>query len=502
MRVLLIRPPVPRHTIGLKHVMICEPLELEYVAAGIPDHDVQIFDMIIERGLERRLQQFKPDIVGTSSYITGVNEVKKVCRTVKQWNPNCVTLVGGVHASCAPEDFADASVDCIVRGDGTSIIAELVEAIHTGRTFYEISGLALPFENDGLQFTQERPYMPNPDSLPFPRRDLVAHLKHRYYYIFHQPVAIMKTTWGCWYNCNFCFPWRITNGIPYSRSPESIADEMEQIETEEVYIVDDIFLIHPKRLSKLAERLRDKGIRKKFLVYGRADFVAENEEIIQEWAELGLTAVIVGLEATTDQELKSMGKECTVDYNRRAIEVLRTHGVDTYGSLITQPDYMPEDFARLQAFIEENDLYYLNISPLTPMPGTSVWKHYEGKITVSRRAHGLWDLCHCVLPTRMPLKRYYRSLLRLYARTVLDIRRANRLACRTRPPVWSLKYLRIWFGAFIIMLQFLNAHRHHLPRQLSQAMDKGTPIHVRGRKYFLYKLKSYVIPKTKSMEAL
>jgi len=47
MRVLLIRPPVPHHTIGLKHVMICEPLELEYVAAGIPDHEVQIFDMII-----------------------------------------------------------------------------------------------------------------------------------------------------------------------------------------------------------------------------------------------------------------------------------------------------------------------------------------------------------------------------------------------------------------------------------------------------------------------
>ena len=502
MRVLLIRPPVPRHTIGLKHVMICEPLELEYVAAGIPDHEVQIFDMIIERGLERRLQQFKPVIVGTSSYITGVNEVKKVCRAVKRWNPNCVTLVGGVHASCAPEDFADGSVDCIVPGDGTSIIAELVEAIQTSRPLDEISGLALPLENDGLQLTKERPYMPHPDSLPFPRRDLVAHLKHRYYYIFHQPVAIMKTTWGCWYNCSFCFPSRVTNGIPYSRSPESIVDELEQIEAEEVYIVDDIFLINPKRLSEIAQLLREKGIQKKFLVYGRADFVSENEEVIKEWAELGLTAVIIGLEATTDKELESMGKKCTVDYNRRAIEVLRKHGVDTYGSLITQPDYMPEDWARLQAFIEENGLYYVNISPLTPMPGTVAWKSYEEKITVSRRAHGLWDLCHCVIPTRMPLKQYYRSLLKLYARTVLDIRRANRLALRTRPPIWSLKYLRIWFGAFIIMLQFLNAHRHHLPRQLIKSMDIGPPVHDPGREYFLSNLKSCIVPKRRPMEVL
>ena len=29
MRILLVRPPVPRHTIGLKHIMTCEPLELE-----------------------------------------------------------------------------------------------------------------------------------------------------------------------------------------------------------------------------------------------------------------------------------------------------------------------------------------------------------------------------------------------------------------------------------------------------------------------------------------
>jgi len=29
--------------------------------------------------------------------------------------------------------------------------------------------------------------MPPADSLPLPRRDLVAHLRHRYYYLFHQP---------------------------------------------------------------------------------------------------------------------------------------------------------------------------------------------------------------------------------------------------------------------------------------------------------------------------
>jgi radical SAM superfamily enzyme YgiQ (UPF0313 family) len=479
MRILLVRPPVPRFTVGLKHLMICEPLELEYVAAGLTGHDVQIFDMILERGLEQRLRSFRPDMVGTSSYITGVNEVKKVCRRVKQWAPRCFTIVGGVHAACVPEDFADESVDCIVRGDGTMIMGELVDAIRKGQPLSEIPGLAIPAGGDKVHLTPERPYMPDPDRLPFPRRDLVAHLKDRYYYLFHQPVATLKTTWGCWFQCNFCFTWKITNGIPYSRSPESIVSELEQIEAEDVYIVDDIFLIHPMRLARIAQLLRDRGIQKKFLVYGRADFIAEHEAVIQEWAALGLRAVIVGLEAVTDAELEALDKRCTVDGNRRAIGILRKHGIDTYASLIPRPDYTPADWLRLRHFIETEGLYYVNISPLTPMPGTLAWNSYEDKITVSRKAHGLWDLSHCVLPTRMPLKQYYRSLLMLYARTVLDIRRANRLGLRTRPPVWSFKYVRIWFGALQILIQFLNIHHHHDPRNLARAMAAGPTIPTR-----------------------
>lgn len=474
MRILLVRPPVPPHTMGLKHVMICEPLELEYVAAGIPaGHEVEIFDMIVEKNLLRRLRKFRPDVIGTSCYITGVNEVIKVCRIARLWNAEVRTIVGGVHASRVPEDFSDPSVDCIVMGDGTTLMPELLAAFQSGRPLAEIPGLALPAGDQRVTLTPERHYMPQPDSLPFPRRDLVKHLAHRYYYLFHQPVATMKTTWGCWYRCNFCFTWRITDGVPYSRSPESIVEELSQIESPDVYIVDDIFLINRKRLSAIAGLLRERGIHKKYLVYGRADFIAQNEDVIAEWAGLGLSAVLIGLEASTDSELDSMDKECTVDYNRQAIDVLRRHGVDTYGSLIPNPEYTEKEWERLMQFIDETGLYYLNISPLTPLPGTVIWEEYQDKLTVPRRAHGLWDLSHVVLPTRLPIKRYYRYLLKTYSRAILDIRRADRLTLRTRPPVWSPRYLRLWWGAIQIMLQFRRAHRHHSPRELRRAMDRG-----------------------------
>jgi len=475
MRVLLVRPPVPKHTIGLKHVMICEPLELEYLAAGLAGHEVEILDLILEHGFEKRLRRFQPNVVGLSCYITGVNEVIKLCRQIKRWHRECLTVIGGVHASVAPEDFADPAVDCVALGDGCTIMARLVTARQRGEDLFDIPGLAIPSGPNQVVRTETAPYMTAPDSLPLPRRDLTAHLRQRYYYLFHQPVAIMKTTWGCWYDCAFCMTWRVTGGHAYSRSPESIVRELESIRESEVYIVDDIFLINPRRLLETARLIREKGIRKHYLVYGRADFIAENEDVIKEWADIGLTAVIVGLEANTPDELASLGKTTTADQNRLAVEILRRNGVDTYASLIPQPWYERTDWERLFSFIQETGLYYVNISPLTPLPGSPIFKEYESRLTLPRQAHGLWDLTHCVVPTRLPLKRYYRELLRLYARTVLSLRRAAHLTLRTRPPVWSRRYLRLWLGAVRIFFQFINAHRHHAGRGLKQAMDRGLP---------------------------
>jgi len=341
-----------------------------------------------------------------------------------------------------------------------------------GLSLTSVPGLALP-QYHGLVRTEPRVYMPPPDTLPFPRRDLVSHLAHSYYYLFHRPVAIVKTTWGCWYKCNFCYTWRVTGGESFVRSPFSIAEELSGINCQEIYIVDDIFLIGRSRLQELARLIRERNIDKHFLVYGRADFVSENEDIIAEWASIGLRAVFIGLEATTDRELASMEKMVTVDHNSRAIKVLQKHEIDVYGSLITQPDYTERDWRRLKAFIDEHGLYYLNISPLTPMPGTLIWDSYEDRLTVSREAHGLWDLSHMLLSTKQPLKKYYRSLLGVYTHCAMNPLRALRLGLPTMPRVPSFAFFRLWAGMLRIAWQLRYAHRHHFDSEIAEAENRG-----------------------------
>lgn len=476
MKVLLIRPPVPKHTIGLKNIMICEPLELEYVAGNLADHECMIFDHLVEKGFEKRFKAFDPDIVVSSCYKTGTNEVIKIFRKAKTWKADCITIAGGVHATLVPEDFTDPATDLIGIGDGTFLLAEMINCIAAGDSIYGIPGVAIPIEDGGLMHTQKRPYMPKADTLPLPRRDLVSHLQNKYYYLMHQPVATMKTTWGCWYKCNFCFTWKITDGHPYSRSPESIVKELESIAAEDVYIVDDIFLINKSRLRKIADLLKAKNIRKKYLVYARADFISQNEEIIAEWAELGLSAVFIGLEATTDDELDLMNKDCEAWHNRAAIDMLKKYNVDTYGSLIPGAEYEQKDWDRLWQFIEDSGLYYVNISPHTPLPGASIWDLYKDQITIPVDAHGLFDLSHIILPTKMPLKAYYRQLLKLYGRTILNLNRAKTKTHRTLPSLLSWKYVRILIGSLKIGWQLYFAHKHHSPKEIAKARYKGEPV--------------------------
>jgi radical SAM superfamily enzyme YgiQ (UPF0313 family) len=473
MKILLVRPPVPKHTIGLKHIMICEPLELEYVAGNLQDHELMIFDHLVETGLKRRFEEFDPDVLVSSCYKSGTNEVIKLFRLAKSWKPEVITIVGGVHATLNPKDFTDVAVDVVGIGDGTFLLSEIIDRIVKHEDIMQIPGVAIPCGDSQLLVSENRPYMPKADTLPLPRRDLVRHLQEKYYYLMHKPVATMKTTWGCWYKCNFCFTWKITDGSTYSRSPESIVQELMTIEAKEVYIVDDIFLINKSRLRKLADLIRQYNINKSYLCYARADFIAENEDVIEEWSQLGLKAVFIGLEAATDEELDKMNKQSPAHYNKKAIEILRKHNVDTYGSLIPGADYDKKDWQRLWRFIEDSKLYYVNISPATPLPGAPDYEECKGKLTVPEDAHGLFDLSHQLMKTKIPLKEYYRELLKLYARTILNTSRAERNTFRTLPSLWSINYGKVIWGTLKIGAQFYRAHTHHSAKEIAIARDRG-----------------------------
>ena len=416
MRILLVRPKPDKETIGLQNVMICEPLELEYIGAYLQPlgHKVTIVDMILEKKpLAYFIKKYKPQVVGITAYIAHINVVKKYAQEIKLTDPACKVVIGGVHAEVVPEDFKDENIDYIVSANGLKTFANILEVIEGKKQQAPIEGV---WEENKPKCIKETSF-----SYPHPDRSLVARYRDKYYYMFHNPCALMKTSYGCPYQCSFCFCRQITDGKYFTRDLEDILEEIKTIPEKEIYIVDDDFLVDRNRILSFCARLKENNLDKRFLIYGRADFIAANEDIIKEFSSAGLRAVIVGLESSSEEELKKYNKKSSVDINEKAIDILKKYKVECYGTLILGVDWDTADFNRLYKWIRKINIKFINLQPFTPLPGTKLFEEYKDKLIIPRKEHEKWDLAHLtVQPSKMSIRKYYWNIIKLYYKVTMN----------------------------------------------------------------------------------
>lgn len=412
MRILLIRPKPHKDTIGLQSIMVCEPLELEYLAAAVDNkHQVELVDMILEKQpLSFYIRKYQPELVGITGYIAHVNVIKTYANIIKALSPKTKVAVGGVHAEVVPEDFENINIDYIIAGNGVDTFAKLVEQLAAGDV---PSGPSIVL-GQGVEHTE-----PIPPVLP--DRSISRRYRNRYYYVFHNPCALLKTSYGCPFTCNFCFCRQVTGGHYYQRELSSVIEELKQIDEPEIYIVDDNFLVDPQRVDEFCDLLKLHGIHKHFLIYGRADFITRHEKLIAKFAEAGLRAVIVGIESVNPLELADYHKQSTVEINEKAVQILESYGIDCYAALIIGLNWEDKDFHQLGLWLKKNNLRFINLQPFTPLPGTSLFAQYQNNLLIPRSKYEQWDLANLIVrPGKISVRRYYWNILKLYVKITLQ----------------------------------------------------------------------------------
>jgi radical SAM superfamily enzyme YgiQ (UPF0313 family) len=442
-KIMLIRPRPPVETIGLQHVMVVEPLELEVIAATVADrHPTVIVDMILEpRPLEHHVRRLAPDLVGLTGYITHMGVIRDYCRRIKAIDPRIVTVAGGVHIEKHAADADCPWLDYRVTRNGAVAFPRLVEHLE-GRRAEPPAGVLGAGEEPGtpppLDFT-----------FPLPRRDLCRRYWDRYFYVFHNRVAALKTSFGCPGRCSFCYCREITDGRYVERPLAEVLTELEGIEQSEIFIVDDNFLASPRRLARFVAGVRDRGIRKHYLCFGRADFITRHPDLVRDFRDIGLRTVIVGLESFHDDELARMRKNVNAAENERALGILRELGIDCYAAIILSPDWGREEFAHLRRTVSRLGILFANFQPLTPLPGTGIGGG-DLPLLVARDRFAEWDLAHLVVrPSRMSVRDYYREIIRLYTSSVIH----PLTICRhLRYPLRDV--LRVARGAFRVWRQY------------------------------------------------
>jgi hopanoid C-3 methylase len=409
MRVLLVHPsPLMYSEIYLK----LEPLGLERVATAVraAGHDVRLLDLQIFGHDEyyRELQGFAPDAVGFSlNYLANVPEVIDLARETRRRRRDAFVFAGGHSVSfIAPEvlEHAGGALDCIVRGEGELITPRLLEARGDPK-LSTLPGVVTP-HGAGPAPT----LLDDLDRFP-PARDLTRQ-RRKYFIGTLDPCASAEFTRGCPWDCSFCSAWTFYGRSYRKASAEAAAEDVARIAEPHVFLVDDVAFIHPEHGFAIGRELERRGVRKEYYLETRCDVLLRNREVFEYWTRLGLRYMFLGVEAIDEETLKAHRKRVTSNDNLRALEVARALDINVAINIIADPDWDERRFALVREWASTvPEIVHLTVN--TPYPGTESW------VTESRRLtsldYRLFDVQHAVLPTRLPLRRFYEELVRTQA---------------------------------------------------------------------------------------
>jgi hopanoid C-3 methylase len=484
MKVLLVHPS------GLMYSEVylkLEPLGLERVAAAIraAGHEVRLIDLQLftHAELDRELGRFAPDAVGFSlNYLANIPEVIDLARGIKIQRPGTFIFAGGHSVSFVTQEVlehADGAIDCLIMGEGEVTAPRMLEAAP------DVHGLPGVVTRDGAG--------PNPELLDDldrfrPARDLTRR-RRRYFIGVLDPCASIEFTRGCPWDCSFCSAWTFY-GRSYRQSrPQAIAEEMASIREPNVFIVDDVAFVHPEHGHAIADAIEQRGIRKRYYLETRCDVLVRNEDVFQRWAKMGLEYMFLGFESLNESQLKMFRKRITPNENFKALEVARRLGISVAVNLITDPSWDEEQFRRAQEWaMQVPEIVHLTVA--TPYPGTELFHTDKRRLTT--HDYRLFDVQHAVLPTRLPLERFYELLVQTQA----NINRKNlgfkNLIALSH--ILARQWVRGQFNSTRMLFRFskvYNARRqygdHHRPvRYRMRGADDDPRVITTGRQLYVH----------------
>ncbi len=245
--------------------------------------------------LENTLKSFAPDIVAISIQTPMIKDALTAASIVKKYNSNIITVAGGPHVSCLPEEtLTNPNIDIVNFGEGEYTLLELCKNIPLS----DIKGIIYKSDNIQIRNPSREPIQ-NLDTLPFP----AWHLLSPKYFETHEGSVL--TTRGCPYNCSFCQPCQrlIFGNKIRRRSPTNVVNEIEILHKKYgirfIRIQDDTFTSDLKWIEQFCEELKTRKLSIILDCKTRADTV--NEETFEKMHKVGFYRIDIGVESGSER---------------------------------------------------------------------------------------------------------------------------------------------------------------------------------------------------------
>nr|MBP3598026.1 radical SAM protein [Eubacterium sp.] len=400
-RFLLVHPEISRTKYNFAGVIDNEPLELEYIVAMLKEagYEVAIWDGQVETiPLTEKVASYRPDFVYVCGRTRQENFMKEYCKAAKEMCGS-ITMIGGLHSQHNYERFYEDYIDYVLITFDVYKILDVVQ----GAILADMDGICYKLENE---WVKNEPVAFDIEKLPKPDRTYFYEHLERYRYLELLPCAHVRTAYSCPYRCKFCYRNRLNCGVYTSRSIVSVVEEIKEIQCENIYIIDDDFLVDVERIREFIRLIKEQNIHKKYVCYGRADFISQYPDLIMELKDIGFYYILVGLEAIDDRYLSEYNKHSDMSCNTNAVRILNEVGINIMGMFIVDLDFTARDFSRLYKWIKAHRLKHTAISIFTPEMSSELMIQYESRLITDNPE--AWDYLHVVAkPTKMSVGRFY-----------------------------------------------------------------------------------------------
>jgi radical SAM superfamily enzyme YgiQ (UPF0313 family) len=335
----------------------------------------------------------KADLVGISITTYNAKRGFEIAERIKK-----PIVFGGIHASLMPEECLMHG-DYVIRGDGQSIL-ELVEYLAHSRIIdiRRVPNLVYK-KDDEIIYNASETSAVNivPD---------FSLVKDYYKFSLNRLLRIplfVNASRGCPYNCTFCSIKAIYPDVKKKETETVIKDIKSQIKNQPflakffpkvIWITDDNFFADITWAKDLLKELAKIKSNYKFVIQARVDIAYDDELLIlMKKANIGIG--YMGIETLNPRSLENLKKDSSLEDIIYAVERIKSHGIAVHGLFVFGDDeFQKGDGLKVAQFAKQHNLSGVLIQPLTPFPGTNLfkimkkenrilhedWQYYNGKV--------------------------------------------------------------------------------------------------------------------------
>jgi radical SAM superfamily enzyme YgiQ (UPF0313 family) len=292
------------------------------------------------------------DVVAISSFTAMIKDAYRLAARYRAAGTK--VILGGLHVALCPDEAAPHA-DAIVVGEGELLWPQVLADLESGR----------------LQNRYQTAVAFNLADAPMPRFDLLDVKRYN--------LLTIQTSRGCPWNCDFCAASIRLNPKYRTKPIPKVIAELHRIK--EIWPVpfiefaDDNTFADRRHGHALTDGLMDEKIR----WFTETDIsVAQDSRLLHKMRKSGCAQILIGLEDPSDgtegMELKTNWKARQRAHYLDSIRKIQDHGITVNGCFVLGLETHTEaSFDRIWEFIQQSELYEIQLTILTPFPGTPLY---------------------------------------------------------------------------------------------------------------------------------